>query len=351
MSNEEFDEELSKASQESVLEAKKSNRRRRSHRRAAKDSANLKSASWMEPTDSDSKEDSDYSPMDANEEGSESAEEIYDESDGEPSDLSGDESDDALKQVKPQPGDEGIRLSAKSFGGMEETTDGSPGETNVSTQAANVTFGNGSDGNQWVDDGSAASTSSLEKDVEMINLVDQVPLTSGNSVGDTATTDMSTITGVTDPSEIFPNQDGKYLFSFTIRLVPNRKHKEILVEKTRRIFSYLKSVADDIVMLPATQSALGTAIPAVENVDDPHFPSTYGDFAKYGIVSNKWVLTKEEVDAPMLANRMAAKQNKQNIPKGGGRGKRARLKKRGEGAPPDDGGPTDFTAPHRYRVV
>jgi hypothetical protein len=87
---------------------------------------------------------------------------------------------------------------------------------------------------------------------------------------------------------------------------------------------------------------LGTAIPAVENVDDPHFPSTYGDFAKYGIMFNKWVLTKEEVDAPTLANRMATKQNKQNIPKGGGRGKRARLKKRGEGAPRDDGGPTDL---------
>lgn len=73
-----------------MLEAERSNRRRRSRRRPAKDFANLKSASLMEPTDSDSKEDSDYSPMDANEEGSESAEEIYDKSDGEPSDLSGD---------------------------------------------------------------------------------------------------------------------------------------------------------------------------------------------------------------------------------------------------------------------
>jgi hypothetical protein len=148
---------------------------------------------------------------------------------------------------------------------------------------------------------------------------------------------------VTDPSEIFPNQEGKYLFSFTIKLVPNRKHKEVLVEKTKVIFSYLKSVCPDIVMLPATQSASGTAIPPIVDVTDKHFPSKYGKFSKYGIVSNKWVLTKEEVDAPTLANRNARKQNRQNTPKrGGGRGKRARLKKRGEATGDDDNGPTEL---------
>lgn len=48
------------------------------------------------------------------------------------------------------------------------------------------------------------------------------------------------------------------------------------------------------------------------------------------------------MDAPTLANRLSAKQNKQNTPKSGGRGKRARLKKRGKSSASDDGGPTDL---------
>ena len=337
MSDQEFEEELSKASQESAGKEKRSTRRC-NRRRAAKDAAMKKS--WMEPKDSDSNEDSDYEA--SKEDGSDSAEEVYNESDDEPSDLSGDESDGDLKQAKPKLGEEGIRISAKSFGGVEDKSTDEQGSTSPPAVDAYVTFGNESNGAEWMDEGSTGSNSSLDKEAEMINLVDRVPLTPGNSVGGTATTDLSTITGVTDPSEIFPNQDGKYLFAFTIRLVPNRKHKEVLVEKTRTIFQYFKSVVDDFVMLPATQSALGTAIPVVEHLDDPHFPTKYGDFTKYGIVSNKWVLTKEEIDAPTLTNRLAAKQNKQNTPKGGGRGKRARLKTRGESSAPDDGGPTDL---------
>lgn len=217
MSNEEFEEELSKASQESVSKTKKSTRRR-SRRRAAKDAAKSKSKSWMEPADSDSKEDSDYEA--SKQDDSESAEEMYDESDGEPSELSGDESDDGLKQVQPKPGEEGIRISAKSFGGVEEKAGDMQGGIDSTVKDANVTFGNESDGNQWMEDGSTGSTSSLDKEVEMVNLVDRVPLTPGNSVGDNTSAGFSSITGVTDPSEIFPNQEGKYLFSFTIRLVP-----------------------------------------------------------------------------------------------------------------------------------
>lgn len=243
MSKEEFEEELSKASQESEPK-KKGRSRRRSRHQMAKDKAQAKSSDY------DSKEG-------AGSNDSKSAEEMYDESDGEPSDLSGDESGDDLKQAKPKPGEEGIHISAKSFGGAGETGDSSAAATETPAKSDPVNFGNESDKNQWADDGSVSSSASLDKVVERLNLVDKVPLTPGHSVGDTATTDMSTITGVTDPSEIFPNQEGKYLFSFTIKLVPNRKHKEVLVEKTKVIFSYLKSVCPDIVMLPATQSASG----------------------------------------------------------------------------------------------
>jgi hypothetical protein len=62
--------------------------------------------------------------------------------------------------------------------------------------------------------------------------VDQVLVTPNTRLaGDTATTDMSTITNVTNPSKIFPKDESKYLFTFTIHLTANCKHKEVLIKK------------------------------------------------------------------------------------------------------------------------
>ena len=104
--------------------------------------------------------------------------------------------------------------------------------------------------------GLAGSISSLDKEAEMINLVDRVPLTPFKQSGDTATTDMSTITGVTDPSEIFPRDEGKYLLSFNISLQPNQQHKEVLIKKTRKIFDYMKSLASDLALFCNANPAL-----------------------------------------------------------------------------------------------
>jgi hypothetical protein len=159
---------------------------------------------------------------------------------------------------------------------------------------------------------------------------------------DTATTDMSTITGVTDPSELFPNDEGKYLFTFTIHLVANRKHKEILIKKLKVIFDYLKGLCPDMVILPKTQSHDGSALPVIVSSDDPHFPSNYGEFKPYGWVNNAWVLAQTEVDAGTLANRRAFKTNKKAGKSSSGGKKKANLKKRGGSSAANDNGPTEL---------
>jgi hypothetical protein len=88
-----------------------------------------------------------------------------------------------------------------------------------------------------MDGTTTGSGSDGEEVIKRVNLVDKVPaIPNTRLAGDTATTDMSTITHVTDPSEIFPKDEGKYLFTFTIHFIPNRKHKEVLIEKMKVLF-------------------------------------------------------------------------------------------------------------------
>jgi hypothetical protein len=352
MSDKEIDDALSEASEES-----KSNRRRT--RRRSKRKKNSKIArgkdekeSWMEPTDYKSDEDDDYSDEAAGSGSEDSG--SYVDTDGsesgeggasETSDLSGNESDVAMEQVQPEAGKEGIRISAKSFGGASDPAAATTPRNVDESQQDPLPFGNALDKKEWLDDGSTGSGSDSdgEDKIQRANLVDRVPATPDmRCSSDTATTDMSTITGVTDPSELFPNDEGKYLFTFTIHLVANRKHKEILIEKLKVLFDYLKGLCSDMVILPKTQSHDSSALPVIVSSDDPHFPSNYGEFKPYGWVNNAWVLAQTEVDAGTLANRRAFKTNKKAGKSSSGGKKKANLKKRGGSSAANDNGPTEL---------
>ncbi len=342
MSEAEFEDVLSTASQESA-QPRRQRRRRRSRRkkRSVKSQDNAEE-SWMEPTGYDSNEDSDYTAEGDGADGKSDDSGSY-ATDGSSSgnsdatsDLSDMETDGDLKQVEPELGQEGIRISAKSFSNTESPAPSSSA-AGQGDDVEPVPFGSSSDKVEWVDDSSAASSSDTE--VKRGNLVDRVPLTPFKQSGDTATTDMSTITGVTDPSEIFPRDEGKYLLSFNISLQPNQQHKEVLIKKTRKIFDYMKSLASDLALLPATQANDGSALPPVLDSSDSHFPSNYGEFRQYGKISNGWVLSKEPVDAQTLANRRAFKANKK-APQSGSK-KKANLRKKAK-AGADDNGPTEM---------
>jgi hypothetical protein len=94
-----------------------------------------------------------------------------------------------------------------------------------------------SDKDEWMDGTTTGSGSDGEEVIKRVNLVDKVPATPNTRLaGDKATTDMSTITCITNTSKIFPKDEGKYLFTFTIHFIPNRKHKEVLIEKMNVLF-------------------------------------------------------------------------------------------------------------------
>ena len=338
MSEQEIEDVLSESSQES--QSKRHRIRRHSSKRKTRKSSKAgqsKKESFMELTDYDSEDDASGGASD--DDGSNGEEDSASGSgSGELSDSSDMETD--LNQVVPEVGKEGIRISTKSFGGFNDPAP-APGSSVSSDKSEKepLPFGMVSDKDEWMDN-STGSGSGSDKDDEIprANLVDRVPATpDARRAGSTATTDMSTITGVTDPSELFPNNEGKYLFAFTIHLVPNRKHKEVLIEKIKVLFEYLKGLVPDIVILPKTQSHDGSALPVIASTDNPHFPSNYGEFKPYGWVNNAYVLSQAEVDAPTLANRRAIRNNKKNNkPKPGG--KRANLKKRSSDSGADDNG-------------
>ncbi len=69
-------------------------------------------------------------------------------------------------------------------------------------------------------------------EIKWVDLVDRVPATSNPCCArDMATIDLSTITGVTDLSELCLNGHGKYLFSFHIALVQIESTKRFSLKR------------------------------------------------------------------------------------------------------------------------
>jgi hypothetical protein len=356
-----LNEEATKpAKDDTKVSSKKSRKKTKSSRTKSGDTA----ASWMEPTDYNSAEDEAFGSEDvssAESVGNDSADTGIDS--GEVSDLEKEEDatgaspgsdeeseyseisdEDMEEQATPAPGKEGVVIGTKSSGlkiqpGGSLASSMQTEDTTLKEALRETGFGTRTADTEWTDEVSVGSDDSTAMPAQ-VNLANRPPPTPAMSTsGDSTQTDIS---GVTDPSYIIQPGSNVYLLSATINLQPNRKHKEVLLERLGLILEYISGIAHDVKILPKSSSPTGTALPPIKSKSDSHFPKQYGEFKLYGTCTNEWVLAQNPVDAQTLANRDENRlaQQKQSKKKGSrGRGKRASLRKSDDGGS-NDNGPT-----------